>query len=185
MTMHARLLFLIPYIALAACGSEIVQAHMYRSGVIESFRYAARDGDVHVVILNNPFAADRATVEGSITGAMTGHNAAQVQRFVPVPEGAAPPPSRIVMLFNPPVSMTGIDLCEGSRADGARTAGDRLRLLASFCLGNQAQSQAIASTPALASPADLRFKALIQQTMLNLIPIQEPCASNNCEFNDD
>lgn len=174
----------IALLFLAACSGEHVQAHMFRTGVVESFRYAARDGDIHVAILNNPFAADRATVEANITGSMTGHNAAQVKRFLAVPEGGPQPPARVVMLFNPPLTANGLDLCD-ARAPAGGATGERLRLLTSFCVGNQAQSQAIASMPAPASPADARFHTMIQQTMLNLIPLSDRCAANNCDFNDE
>ena len=153
---------------------------MYRSGVPQSFQYAARDGDIHVAILNNPFSADRASVERSITESMTGHSAAQVKRFLAVPEGAAQPPARVVMLFNPPPAMSGLDLCEARSAAFADGAADgRLRLLASFCVGAQAQSRVTASMPLPAAPDDPRFRSLIGQTMLNLIPPEPDAASIN------
>ncbi len=128
------------------------------------------------VVTGNPFAIADAEFVRIVTQAMSESAAASSRD-----QGAAArAPLRVLMLFNA-ATYTGDRLCDRSRplavappvTQGARPAGGRLDLVATYCRGDSPMTQVIASLDA-SDPNDPRFKNAIRQVTANLFPTRNP-----------
>ena len=187
--MKRSLSVLIGVLALAGCDAynrnEAVNSSYYRPGVEQTFTYGARDGTFPAVIVGNPFGGDKAQLDRAVADAMTSVHRGPPTRFVPTPAGGAVPNIRIVMLFDPPASPVGGAACRNPGALPLARIGERMRVLAALCSGDDVMSDVVATAPVATSATDPRLKQTVAALMRDIIPYQSPdlggnCANNNC-----
>ncbi len=141
----------------------------YDTGV---FGLAAGGRDLRVVIVGNPFASDRAAFEAAVIDAMQGRNLGQETNFTTNPGPDANETYRVVMVFNPPVDLTGAQLCASDPPGVTQRpyGGGRLNLFAVFCWSDDVMTQLAASIAGAQGPGDPLFAELVGQTTRGLFP---------------
>lgn len=174
--------------ALAACdgsavftGSPVISrvdiAHNYRP--TEIWPFYGGDNALRVVGYGSPFGDPPAQVANAVVAAMQGHNGGSRVTFSAAP---APPPKprwRVVMAINPTELNDTQDLCKLSEAPAdapltARSQGGEVKILAAFCQGDWAATQAVGrgrNVGGLDSPA---FDSLIAHLTRALFPHRNP-----------
>lgn len=164
---------LLSALLLAACGQPVrlTQQEASPSYTAGEFAYAAGGRELKVVVAGNPFGGDRASFEQAVTDAMQGRHWGPATVFTSAPGPSARPAYGVVMLFNPPSSLTGGRLCRDEpSALPVAPAGDRLVLFAAFCRSGGLLTEVKGSIPAVAGPEDPLFAELVGQVTNGLFP---------------
>lgn len=177
-------LILVPiWAALAACGRHALVTHYYGSGIFDLFQYAASWGPVPTVVVGNPFPEETAAVERAVTDAFRSARPGLAADFA----AASPEPGsrrlRLVVAFNPPVSLGAGALC----SDAVRIAPDanalELRAMTVFCAGDAPQVVVWATAAPARSVHDPNVAETLRQVLVNLLPGQDPHRSD-CQGQD-
>lgn len=169
-------------LALASgCANTVTQAYLHRSGVPNSFAYAAGGRDMAVVVSGNPFAAPQAELNRVVVDAMQGRNQGPQTHFTLAPGETARPGYRILVALNPPVSFSAQNAC-GPSGIPTVPATDTVRALMVFCAKDTILSEVSGRVPATARPLDGDFVALIGAMTRELIPIEDPDTDDNNEL---
>jgi len=184
MKQASRLIVGAALLVASGCASTLVtQDHVHQTGVLSNFTYAAADRDMTTVIIGNPFNAETAAVETTITDAMQGNHHGPPTHFTTRPSDNARPLFRVVMMFDPPPAMDSARLCrEPAAPDPASAAGNRLVLLTGFCVGDELHSEVYAAVPRVRSVDDPWVRRMVALTMWQLIPQRDPFADSNCRL---
>ncbi|MSO93353.1 MAG: hypothetical protein EXQ86_08140 [Rhodospirillales bacterium] len=187
--MKRSLHFLIGIGALTITGcdyygrTEAVRAYYHRPGIEQTFTYGARDGTFPAVVVGNPFAGEKAALDRAVVDAMSEAYRGAPTRFIATPADGARPYIRIVMLFDPPITANGGAACRNPSALPSAPTGERMRILAAFCSGDDVMSDVVASAPAVTSPGDPVFRRAVAAVMRDIVPIQSPDQGGNCANN--
>lgn len=170
-------ILLIVGFLVASCGSgPVVLSHQetgpaYTSG---EFAYAAAGRDLRVVIIGDPFGGDRAVFERAVTDAMQGKHSGQRTHFTAAPGGSARQIYRVVMLFDPPASLSGTKLCHEESAIPAPRAhaGGRLGVYAAFCRSDKMLTRVRGTIEGAQGPEDPLFLDMVGQVTNALFPLR-------------
>ncbi len=171
-TMRPEFVFLAALL-LAACGPPVrlTQQAVSPSYTAGEFAYAAGGRDLQVVVAGTPFGGDPATFARAVTDAMQGRHWGPATVFTAAPGPSAQPAYSVVMLFDPPPTLTGGRLCRGDpSALPVAPAADRLTLLAAFCRSGRSLTELRGSIPAVSGPDDPIFAELVGQVTNGLFP---------------
>ena len=134
----------------------------------ELVRYAARTGQIPVVVAGNPFGDDAAVVAAMRPPAWLAD-----ARFVPV--GTAPDYYRVVLVFGQtPKGWSAEAACKLIDGDPAIPAGRADRLQATFCGGARPVSSLFAEGPSIAGASDPAFRKFLGQVVSVLLPAKNP-----------
>jgi hypothetical protein len=136
--------------------------------------YAGDDRDFWTVVLGNPFGAPQQVVDGAVTDAMSDTRWGKRTHFTTTPDDSARTSYRIIMLINGNTA-TGQRIC-GYHPDqplGPGDHGSKVHVVATFCRGAYALTQAVGSVDA-AGVDDPEFRRFIRQLMANLLPMENP-----------
>jgi len=187
MSSHPVIQRLLGILALAfltlagGCANTVTQAYLHRSGVPNSFAYAAGGRDMAVVVSGNPFAVTQAEVSRVVADAMQGRNHGPRTHFTVTPGETARPGYRILVALNPPVAFSTQNAC-GPSGIPAVPATDTVRALMIFCAKDTILSEVSGRVPATLRPLDGDFAALIGAMTRELIPIEDPDTDDNNEL---
>lgn len=166
---------------LAACGGSLIN-YSYVSDNYQPYElsYAAGRGGMLTEVVGNPFAADKAALDRSVTRNLEeSHFGPELPFFTEAPEGFRSS-YRVVVLFNPAPHANGAKLCrDAERPQGEW--GQAVGVLASFCSSDSRITTASGSLAGAAGPEDPAFQQLMRQVALNLFPPR----SNNQNDRDD
>lgn len=151
----------------AACAPGNVRlylqdAHPYYSP--GDFAYAAAGRDLHVVVVGNPFGSDQAAFGRAVTDAMQGRHWGQRTNFTTTPGPDARIRYRVVLLFDPPVTLSGARLCR--RPDAAlptESADGKIELYGAFCRGKKSLTEIKGRIAGATGPDDPAFRELVGQ----------------------
>ncbi len=171
----------LPFVAavgLTACDastviSKVDIAHNYSS--LSLGRFHGGDNALRVVTYGSPFGDPPARVANAVVAGMQGHNGGPRVTFS---TEAAPPPRprwRVVMAINPTEVNDTIKLCK--LTDTPKTApsqGGEVRVLAAFCQGDYAASQATGRARDVTSLDSPNFDALLARMTRTLFPTRNP-----------
>ena len=159
-----------------ACTGEILNSGIDRHGVPHFFNYAASKGEVSTTIVGNPFQTPKAQVDQTILSVMDKSHFGPQTRFTTDPGPAAARDYRVVLVLDPPKSMTPAQVCTvPASADGPGMFDPaRLGLMAAFCVQDEPFSWVTASIPTTASPDDPAFKQMVGRTTMKLLPSRDP-----------
>lgn len=137
--------------------------------------YAARNGEMQVVVAGNPTTADHAVFAAAAARALDGVHPDPGVRFV-VASSAAATGYRIVLAFG---GSTQSEICSdhplASRSVGAGP------MAAAFCLDKEALSFTAGHMAAVKDPGDPALRNHLQAVGAALLPDQNPNYSRDCQ----
>jgi len=135
--------------------------------------YAGDDRDFWTVVLGNPFGAPQQVVDGAVTDAMSDTRWGKRTHFTTTPDDSARTSYRIIMLINGNTA-TGDRICGyHDQPLGPGDHGSKVHVVATYCRGAHALTQAVGSVDA-GGVDDPQFRKFIRQLMINLLPPQNP-----------
>jgi len=173
--------FLLPACAAAALAgcdastiiSRVDITHNYRP--LELWRFHGGDNALRVVGYGSPFGDPPARVAAAVVAAMQGHNGGPRVTFSAAP---APPPKprwRVVMALNPTELRDTMELCKLTETPTtARTQGGRLKIMAAYCQGDWAATQATARGKDIFGLDSPNFDLLLARLTRALFPSRNP-----------
>jgi hypothetical protein len=168
----SRLLPLALVAALGGCSSTVTQHWSYRSGVNNTFTYAASGGEMEVVVVGNPFNVPKADVDRFVTDSMQGHNYGPPTHFTTTPQRSRPG-YRVVVVLGPPVSFSGDEACSGTFPTVPSRPADVLNALMVFCSKDTVMSESSGRVVASPRPDVGAFGPLMAAMTRDLIPFQD------------
>lgn len=136
------------------------------------FAYAARGGEMEVDVRGNPFSMIPEQFADRVIAEMKGATRGPDVNFTTTPTGKGSAPYRVVMMFNAPANAAGDDAC-AEKTVATATSGKQLSLLTTFCNGDVALTESTGWVSNVAGPDDAKFRELIRQTALALIPTHD------------
>lgn len=166
------------------CGSgPVLLTHQAVSPAYSTnqFAYAAAGRDLRVAVVGDPFDGDRAAFERGVTDAMQGKHWGQRTRFTVDPDDSARDIYHVVMLFNPPGSLSGEKLCR-SEPDALRPRAytdGRLGVYAAFCRSDKMLTRVRGTIGGADGPNDPLFQELIGQVTNALFPLRQQNDDND------
>jgi hypothetical protein len=164
---------------LGGCSSTMTQAYLHRSGVPNSFAYAAGARDMTVVVVGNPFAVPKGELDRFVADAMQGRNHGPVTHFTTTPGDSARPGYRIVVALNTPMAFDAHDACGDVGTIPAAPPTERLRAVMAFCAKDTILSEVTGSVPHTLRPGDGKFGELIGAMTWELVPVDDPDSGDN------
>ncbi len=167
---------------LSACDASTIISkvdHSHNYSPISLGRFHGGDNAMRVVGFGSPFGDPPAQVAAAVVAGMQGHNGGPRVTFSTVP---APPPRprwRVVMAINPTEINDTIKLCKLSEAPAdapltAPSVGGKVRILAAFCQGDYAASQATGRATNVSGLDSPNFDSLLAQLTRTLFPSRNP-----------
>lgn len=140
--------------------------------------YSATSGGMLVEVVGNPFDVPKSDLERSITGSMSGYQYGPHVNFITTPGEGFRSPYRIVLVFDPTRGYTESKLCRDSGTIQPGT-GDVVKVHAALCAGDQPLTGVSGQVAKVTGPDDPRFRRLISQIAMNLLPPTNPDHRNN------
>lgn len=172
--MHRKAIALAVLMLTAACatgGVTLSLQNVHTAYSAGEFAYAGAGRDLRVVIAGDPFGGDAAAFGAAVTDAMQGQHWGQPTNFTTTPGESARPNYRVVMLFNPPITLNAVRLCEDEpSALPTDATGDGIVLFGAFCLGDKGLTAIRGHIAGAAGPADPAFRSLVGQVTNGLFP---------------
>ncbi|MDP6805207.1 MAG: hypothetical protein QF902_07720 [Rhodospirillales bacterium] len=168
---------------LSACGAELSQSFVHRSGVPSAFNYGAGGRDLRTVVLGNPFAMPKVVIDEAVIDSIQGMNNGPVTHFTIAPSNDARAPYRVVILFDPPKTLAWRDLCGNAAALESVARDARLRVSIAFCVNEPLYAHVDSSIPSADSPDDPAFRKMMGRATFLLIPPRDPTTAGDdaCE----
>jgi hypothetical protein len=160
-------------LGIAACTSGVRMTQQeispsYKSG---EFAYAGADRDMEVIVVGNPFSGDHAAFGKAVTDHMQGNHWGPPTRFTTTPGPSARDIYRVVMLFDPPKTLTGMRLCRDEAASlPTESVGGEIVVFAAFCRGSKSLTEIKGRIEAADGASDPFFGDLIAQVTNALFP---------------
>ena len=169
--------------ACAASSGGVVLTHNYigYSYYGAELEYAAAKGGMPTAVVGHPFGVEKASFDRAVTDAMYRKNPGIAVEFST--EIADPQRwlYRVVMYFDPPVSISGNTACNPEASlRSVPQKGTRLVLLAAMCRGNKSLTEIRGTTTLGSSADDPNFRSMITQVMFNMFPTRNPNHNNEC-----
>ena len=165
----------------SACGAELSQSFVHRSGVPSAFSYGAGGRDILTVILGNPFAMPKAETDEAVIDSIQGMNSGPATHFTTRQSENARAPYRIVILFDPPKTLVWRDLCGEAAALASEARDGRLHASIAFCVNESLYAHVDSSIPSTGSPDDPAFRKMMGRAAYLLIPPWDPMRHDACE----
>ena len=176
--------------ALTACDastiiSKVDIAPNYRP--IELGRYSGGDNALRVIVYGSPFGDPPARVAEAVVAAMQGNNGGPRVTFSADPAAPPNPRWRAILAVNPTELRDTIELCKLTVAPQTASQttpaqGGRLRIMAAFCQGDYAATQATGRGKEIASLDSPNFRFLLAQLTRALFPNRNPHDDRRCRF---
>lgn len=154
----------------SACGAELSQSFVHRSGVPSAFSYGAGGRDIRTVFLGNPFAMPAAVTDEAVIDSIQGINNGPVTNFMTRPSGNACAAHRIVILFDLPKALVYRHLCGDAAALESVARDGRLRVSIAFCVNDSLDAHVDSSIPRADSLHDPAFRKMMPWATFLLIP---------------
>ena len=178
--MIRKLLLALVLLPATACSTNTVvlsPTSLYGAYTPTVLNYASTRGGILVDVTGNPFDAPQEDLEQAITQSMTGAHFGQTIAFVTTPPEDFAVPYRVVLVFDAAQHHTELKLCRFDHGIAPQT-GDKVRVHAALC-ANESPLTAVSGEVGEASdPGDPRFRQLIRQITVNLLPPFNPDRSS-------
>ena len=170
MPVKYRLGIVFTAFVLGACSTSLVRLSSdYNESNYDYRNFALyhSERDTRVLVHGNPFGMAAADFAKAVTDNMKGANIGRPSNFTTTPGKSAEKNLRVVMAFNADTEY--YDLCETNSVN-TRRSKDKLTLTAAWCFGDRQDSAVEAVVDGAKDVNDPRFRALVQETVLNLFP---------------
>jgi hypothetical protein len=138
--------------------------------------YAARHGQMPLVVFGNPTAASQSVLDAAIARGLSGTHVDPAVVFSPVAAFSAPA-YRTVAVFG---GTTRESICSARPATA--TTGQAGSMAAAFCLDAEPLSFVAGSLPRLSGPADPKLQPHMASVGYALFPIANPDHADTCDF---
>ena len=143
-------------------------SHFDRGAVWSTFAESVKEGPALVRIHGDPFSGSRDFLVSTVLKAMGQAIQKRKTRFTTDPKSAPRPDYRVVLAFNPPVSLDGRRLCQGDKPASAVEEG-KINILAAFCVKAELYSEVTGWVRNVEAPDSERFGKLISQVTRDLL----------------
>lgn len=172
---HAVLSAAIAAIALAGCTPVIVQEMPgpradYFDG---DFEYATSKGAIVTQIAGNPFGLPKDQFDEAIRRQLTKSVIVGTAKFVANPGEDTLAPFKVVVAFNTEPGIGNSDLCRQGANTPVISQKGRINMKIAFCDGDQLKSGSAAWVHGASNADDKRFKALVKQAAVAMLPVQD------------
>lgn len=171
--MRGANVILVSLLAAACTPGGAILTHQYINPLYGAgqFAYAGAGRDLRVDVVGNPFDGDPAAFGRAVTDAMQGRHFGPATHFTTTPGGDARSAYRVVMLFDPPLSLNPMRLCDDPPSTLPTQAGQgRLFVFAAFCRGSKALTSVKGGIAGAAGPDDPAFRDLVGRVTHALFP---------------
>lgn len=172
-----KLLRIGPVLALTlivnACAADVrlTQQEISPSYGPGEFAYAGADRDMRVIVVGNPFGIDQTAFDRIVTNNMQGNHWGPRTNFTTTPGASERKSYRVIMLFNPPISLSGARLCrDDPSALPVEENEDKTVLFAAFCRDHKSLTEIKGSVRRPSGPEDPVFGDLIAGVTNGLFP---------------
>ncbi len=165
-----KMVFAAASLVVGACSADNVHLQSsYNRSTYDFLNFTTYQAgrDTKVVIHGNPFAMNTEVFNKAVTDNMQGANFGQRTNFTTTPGKSAEPNIWVVMAFNANIGI--YEICN-YKPIKTRPASIQLRLSAAWCFDGRQDSLVEATVGQVEDINDPRFRALIQQVVLNLFP---------------
>ncbi len=169
MSIHIKLMVYFSAIAIGGCSiSGVHLSTLYNPSTYDHLNFSLYHAgrDTKVIVLGNPFAMASDDFAKAVTNHMQGANFGSPTNFTTTPGKSAERNLRVVMAFNAETDYD--ELCSGKVR--VKTSAPTMRLQAAWCFADRQDSIVEAKINGASGVNDPRFRALIQETVLNLFP---------------
>ncbi len=158
---------------LAACDGVTTYGPVQsKSPIPEQHIYiAAAKGSIVAEVRGNPFSGAVPGLADWVRGYMENGTLGPPVRFVAAQGPATVEPYRVVVLFNAAPGAHYRGLCTGTEQQAGQGAGGYMTVSMGFCFGSDQISATWGSVRGVTGPDDPKFRALIQQTAITLVPM--------------
>lgn len=170
---HRRLVLIVVLTLTASCDegpTTVVDRRV--EGTWSMAQGAMAKGPLPVVVEGDPFESQR-PLDERIVALMT-----EAVTWTATPRFAADASAsgglRVVITFDPAVSMGGSAQCAGEAGRGERSRDGAVRVLATFCDGRTMLVSVSGRAADAKAPDDAEFDALIRQITLDLFTPEQP-----------
>ena len=120
---------------MSACHGVILYEPVHVQNYVDGdFETATQSGEIRAIVLGNPFDMDDPTFAALVAGYMRAGSPTTPVTFTVSPGPMADINYRVVILFNPPLNVSGYDLCtDGRSTETQRELGNSLTAIIAFC----------------------------------------------------
>ena len=140
--------------------------------------YAAGQGALLTEVRGNPFNQPKEQVDKVITETMYASHFGPPVPFVTEKPQDYKSPYRVVILFNPDVTLDSDKLCNEDPQPGAKATGE-IRIAAALCAQDIHETSVWGSVGQTTGPESEEFKALIRTMTTQLFPRENPNLRDN------
>ncbi len=176
MAMVRKLLLLFALLSATACSTNTVvlsPTNFYGAYTPTVLNYASTRGGILVDVTGNPFDDPQEDLEQAITQAMTGAHFGVRVAFITTPPEDFASPYRVVMVFDAAQNHTNLKLCRFDHGIDPQT-GEKVRVHAALCTNESPLTAVSGEVGEASDPGDPRFRQLIRQITVNLLPPFNP-----------
>lgn len=166
----ATALLAIPFFGAQPAAAYTIKSEIIGSYTPEDAGYGSRRGrDLPAVIVGNPFPAPPEVVAQAISLGMRDGGRGPGMSGI----DAARAPQRVIWQLGGG-TLTGAEVCDRRNPLGLGTGGASGMVIATYCRGDSAMTQAYGTFDRVADPNDPAFINFIRQITVNLFPPQNP-----------
>lgn len=163
-------------VVLGACSGVIVEDNpgprwSYFDG---DFEFATHKGAIVAEVTGNPFGQSPEEFARIVRSYM--RNQVRVStpaEFVSAHSDHTVPPYKVVVAFNAPPAIGGHGLCKSGALTPSIASAGTIRTAIAFCFGDSLKSEASGRVSGVTGAADDKFRSLVQEVTLAMIPAQD------------
>jgi hypothetical protein len=160
-------------IAMSACDAVTTYGPVQsKSPIPEQHLYiAAEKGAIVAQVRGNPFPIPDAQLAEIVRGHMRNATLGPFVRFVAAPGADTVEPYRVAVAFNAAPGAHFRNLCANDAGSSAKGGTGYMTVSMGFCFGSDQISGTWGSVRGVTGPDDPKFRALIRETAITLVPL--------------
>lgn len=141
----------------------------------ELLRYGSGGNALRIVVTGDPYGAGGDATADAVVAAMQGRNIGPPVAFAREPASEAQPPTRVIVVVNPPATLIGQMICQAQGPiPTVASEGGVLRISAAWCQSNHPLSSASATVEEADGFGAETFALAMEQLTIALFPPKNP-----------
>ena len=137
------------------------------------FEFATHKGAIVTVVAGNPFGLPKNEFDSAVRRDMTNAVTIGKAKFVAAADNETVAPFKIVVAFNTAPGISNHDLCKHGAQTPSQANKGEINVKMAFCDGDNLKSGTAAWIAGASTTSDKRFKDLIKQAAIAMIPAQD------------